>query len=135
MKTKITDYQSACEFLKRDPNDRPDVSKMQDEDLKKYINANFELVIITKALNAEYTEQNKLNKPWRPDYRDRNQRKYFSWFEVDEASGIGFSNTFCDYWYTSTYVGSRLCLPSPDHVHYSNKQFEKLHLINQLFTD
>lgn len=134
MKSKINSYLDACELLKRDPQSRPDVSGVIEEDLKKYINANFELVIITKARNLEYSQSQGLEKAWRPDYTNRSEGKYTPWFEVDK-SGSGFSYSDCDGWLTHTFVGSRLCFPTADMAIDMANDFKPLHLINQLFTD
>lgn len=113
-----------------DPNKKPDFSSVPEE-FREYIQNHFELVVITKALNKK--EDGTFYKP---NYNDKNEGKYFPWFEVaadkSNSSGFGFSRSFCDCWDSFTFVGSRLCLPSPKHVKYSQEQFEKHHIINQL---
>ncbi len=137
MKSKIDSYQAACEFLKRDPKSCPDVSNIVEDDLKKYIIANFELVIITKARNLEYTQSKGL-KPYRPDY-SKTDWKYTPAFGVkvdpSQPSGFGFSDTDCGTWGTNASVGARLTFPTQELAIDMADDFPELHLINQLYTD
>jgi hypothetical protein len=64
-----------------------------------------------------------LNEGWTPDWSDSSQPKYFPWFKYN--SGFGFSITLCDYWYSATTVGSRLCFHSAELAEYAGKQFQK----------
>ena len=135
MESKITSFETACKFLKKDANKLP-IVKGLDKRYQKYLIANYKLAIITEALNKEYSQQNGLKKTWEPDFTQPNQWKYFPWFEVKADSkrtgGFGFSYTDYDLWHTFTSVGSRFCFPTSELAIYSGKQFEKLHLENQL---
>lgn len=135
METKIKTYEDACRLLKRNPKSLPIVSDIAPKH-KKYIVANYKLVIITEALNKEYSQNNGLKKTWQPDYTDSSQYKYYPWFEVkadkNTPSGFGFSAAGYGNWLTSTRVCSRLCFPTPELAIYSAQQFEKLHIENQL---
>lgn len=135
MESKIKTFEDACKLLKLNPKDLPTVTKLPAKH-KKYIVANYKLVVITEALNKEYSKANKLKKTWQPDYNAHNKYKYFPYFWVKadkkKPSGFGFSATACDYWHARTTVGSRLCFPTYELAIYSGKQFEKLHIEMQL---
>jgi len=63
-----------------------------------------------------------INNGWVPDWSNRNQYKYYPWFEV-LSSGFGFSSTTYDYTAASTTVGSRLCFESSEQAKYAGTQF------------
>lgn len=73
-------------------------------------------VVIAKALN----------EGWLADYTNSNQSKYEPLFKYDSSAG-GF--VFRDYgdWYSSTFVGSRLCFKSKELAEYFGKQFIEIH--------
>lgn len=97
---KITDriktFEDACEEIGVDKNIDHPFDKM---------------VIIIKALN----------EGWAPDWNDGSQPKYVPYFKWD---GKGFSYDDYDYWYSDTFVGSRLCFKSSEIAIYAGKQFE-----------
>jgi len=63
-----------------------------------------------------------INEGWIPDWSNRDQYKYYPWFEV-LSSGFGFSDSDYDYASTFTAVGSRLCFESREKSDYAAKQF------------
>ena len=75
-------------------------------------NAFVKLKIIAKALRGD----------WEPDWKNYDQRKWFPYFEANDA-GFGFSYTYFDGWGTGTFVGSRLCFPSSELAEYAGKKF------------
>ncbi len=129
MKSKITDFKSACKFLKRSTA-LPDVS-MIDKKHREYIINHYKLLVQTEALNLEQT-----GKEYKPDYTNSNEGKYIPWFEVKankkHPAGSGFSCTLYVGWGADAVVGSRLCFPSSELALYSAKKWEKQHIINQL---
>lgn len=134
MKSQITNYETACEYLKRDPLLLPDASNVDAED-KDYVIANYKLVIIAKGLIKEYSEQKGLDKVWKADYSDYNQNKYYTWFgtkaDPSHPSGFGFSGTGCGCTDTAADVGSRFAFPTSELAIYFGEICRELHLINQ----
>jgi hypothetical protein len=126
MEKKIESYEEACEFLKRDPNAKPDVSKLP-EDEGIYIVNHYELMVINMAIN----------KKRKPDYTKKSEWKYYPIWVVEadkeRPSGFALSHPGCVYWAADTGVGSRFALYSEEDALYSAKQFEEKHKINQLF--
>lgn len=108
---KIKSFEDACAHLEIDPKQLPEVPI---EDLKKPVIAAYKLMIIFKAIN----------NGWNPDWSDRNQYKYFPWFEV-LSSGFGFSGSVYDYPGTGTSVGSRLCTDTRDKALYIADHFKE----------
>ncbi|WP_166964664.1 hypothetical protein [Yeosuana marina] len=68
-----------------------------------------------------------LNEGWTPDWTDSNEYKYYPWFEMGSASGVGFSYDGYDHWYSISCVGSRLCFKSRELAEYAGKQFEDIY--------
>ena len=67
-----------------------------------------------------------INDGWVPDWSNRDQYKYYPWFEV-LSSGFGFSDSDYDCTYTDAYVGSRLCFESREKSDYAASQFVDLY--------
>ena len=111
----IKTFNDACNKLSLCHENLPDVSCIPTE-FRKSIIAHYKLMIIFKAIN----------NGWKPDWSDRNQYKYYPWFEIS-SSGFGFSNTCCNCGFTGAHCGSRLCVPSSDIAKYIGKQFEDLY--------
>lgn len=72
--------------------------------------------LIIKAFN---TDEN--GNVWVPDWTNSKQTKYFPWFDL--SSGVGFSGSRYDHWYTFSSVGSRLAFKSSDLALHAVKQF------------
>lgn len=66
-----------------------------------------------------------LNNGWTPDWDNDNEYKYYPYFNMQ--SGVGFSDSCCDYWAANATVGSRLCYKSSDLAIYAGKQFESIY--------
>jgi hypothetical protein len=47
------------------------------------------------------------NEGWVLDFTDKNQKKWYPYF--DASSSFGFSASICVYWYANSTGGSRLC--------------------------
>ena len=67
-----------------------------------------------------------VNQGWTPDWTNKNQKKWFPYFEV-LSSGLGFRDSHYGYTYTDTSVGSRLCFETSEKAEYAGKQFIKLY--------
>jgi len=106
----IKSFEDACKHLGIEPK-LPDVSWMLPEFQKGIIGA-YKLFVIFKAIN----------NGWRPDWTNRNQRKYFSWLWVS-SSGFGFGRSYCACGYSGTTCGSRLCTETEEKALYIAKQF------------
>ena len=63
-----------------------------------------------------------LNDGWKPDWTNEAEYKYWPWFEYDKKKKA-FSFVGCDFFYTFSYVGSRLCFKSRELAEYAAKQF------------
>ena len=115
---KVTDrvktFEDACEVVGISST-IPDFSHFRKK-LRKSMAAHYKLMIIAEALN----------EGWEPDWNDKNQYKYYPWFEV-LSSGFGFSDSGygCDL--TLTDVGSRLCFKSRELSTYAGKQFNDIY--------
>ncbi len=103
IKTVEDAYQANGETPKFNSDDTPD-----EVNYKK-------LKAIIKALN---------NDPSFPDFNNANQRKYYPWVKK-ENSGFGLSCYDYDLTYSTSTVGSRLVLKSPELCEYLVKQFPK----------
>lgn len=103
----IKTFEDACTKLGIDP-----VSVFHKEDTPDEV-AYKKLKVVYRAIN----------NGWVPDWSDRNQKKYFPWFEV-RPGGSGFSTSGCDYVYADSGVGSRLCTDLAEKALYIAKQFE-----------
>ena len=117
----IKTFSDACKKLKLNPKKLPDVSLIPEE-FKKAIIAAYKLMIIYKAIN----------NGWQPDWANRNQYKYYPWFEV-WSSGFGFSHTYYHFTNTTTNVGSRLCTDMPEKALFVARQFESEYADYMLF--
>jgi len=73
-----------------------------------------------------------LNEGWKPDWSNSSEYKYYPWFEM-ASSGFRFNDY--DFWYSFSFVGSRLCFKSRELAEYAGKTFleeyKKYMLINK----
>lgn len=67
-----------------------------------------------------------LNQGWTPDWDNSSQYKYFPWFYMEGGSS-GFRFYGCDYWGTSSGVGSRLCFKSRELAEHAGKHFTQVY--------
>ena len=54
-----------------------------------------------------------LNEDWIPNFDDKNELKYFIWWNMG-PSGVGFSYYDFNDWYSGSCVGGSLCLKNSD---------------------
>jgi hypothetical protein len=104
----IKSFEDACEKLGINPEEVYN----EDVDTKDEI-AYKRLKIIYKAIN----------NGWVPDYNNKNQYKYYPYFQV-LSSGLGYSNADYNIDYTGTYVGVRLCTENSEKAVYIGKTFK-----------
>ncbi|MDD5013695.1 MAG: hypothetical protein PHW73_01160 [Atribacterota bacterium] len=107
----IKTFENACEKLNINPNYLPEVSTIGE--FGKSIIAAYKLMIIFKAIN----------NGWIPDWNNRNEYKYYPWFEV-LSSGFGFGSSHYDCVNVDTSCGSRLCTDTSDKALYIAEQFK-----------
>ena len=108
----IKTFEEAAKKCGINPDAMPDLNGIPEE-FRKPMTAYYKLQIIYKAIN----------NGWRPDWSNRNQYKYYLWFEV-LSSGFGFSHSNYYYGSTDTTVGSRLCTDTYEKALYIAEQFK-----------
>lgn len=64
-----------------------------------------------------------INEGWEPNWDDPNEKKWQLWFKM---SSSGFRYYDFDYWITTSYVGSRLCLREKRLGNYLGNQFPEV---------
>ena len=128
--TDITSFENACQALGREAV-LPEVSKLPPA-IQKYLIAHTKLITIIEAMN--FVEGN-----WKPDYTNWDEPKYYVWPEVaadkERPSGFGFSDSYFNFDFTCSGVGSRLCMKSAEMVLWALEQHKDLFIINQLLID
>jgi hypothetical protein len=117
---QIKTFEGACKKLKLDPKGLPNVSKLPVRHQNAMI-AHYKLVIITEALNEE----------WTADWNNTSQTKYYPYFWVKanakKPSGVGLSYGGYGAWDSVADVGSRLCFKNRELAAYAGKTFIKLY--------
>jgi hypothetical protein len=117
MKKEVTEviksFEDAAKATGR-PN-TPDFSNVP-EDLREYFKANYQIIVITEALN----------EGWKPNWDNDDEPKYVPRFwkdEEDVSSGFVFDYAF--YGYSDSLAGYclRLCFKSEELATYAGKQF------------
>lgn len=66
-----------------------------------------------------------INQGWQPDWSNSDQYKYYPYFNL--SSGSGFSGRGCDFGYSYSSVGSRLCFESKEKCLYAAEQFKSIY--------
>lgn len=120
-KEDIKTFEDACKILSYNaaiPNFEAMPSSYQ-----KALLAHYKLCVITEAIN---TVENNF-KPWTPDWTNGKWDKYYPWFEMGSASGVGFSFNVYGLWSSISAVGSHLCFISSAAARYAGTQFEDLY--------
>lgn len=113
---RIRSFSDACAVLGLEPSEVvPHVNPTTSE--KRAVNAYAKLLIIAKALQED----------WEADYTDRNQAKWWCWFEFKAGVGFVVGDTVYGHSYSGTDVGSRLCMPTAELARYFGEQFIDLH--------
>ena len=106
---QLKTFEDACKVEGLDPKKViPDFSCYPEQD-RKAMEAHAKLVIIARAANRLANK----GKEWKPDWNNFNQYKYHSWFDMEGGSS-GFRFDDCDYWLSTSGVGSRLCFISSE---------------------
>lgn len=112
---EIADYEAAKRFIGLAPNSKTSISAINPKHIKALI-----------ALNTLFTIAEAWNKQdnFVPDFSNRNQYKYFPWFNYDEEAA-GFVCANAHYAAASTYaaVGSRLCFKDSNRARQFGTQF------------
>ena len=90
----------------------PEFSEVPEE-LRAYLKAVYEAVVITKALVGD----------WKPDWNDWQQRKWFPWFDMQSSGAFVFGDTYYDYSAANAGNASRLCFPTEELAEYAGRQF------------
>lgn len=91
--------------------DMPDFSCLP-EDVRKYFEAQYKMIVITEALN----------EGWRPDWNNSNEYKYFTWFTMTPSS-FAFGRSYYEYSDADAGSGSRLKFKTRELAEYASKQF------------
>jgi hypothetical protein len=115
---KIKSFEDACNHLGIELK-LPEVGGLY-PDHQKGIIAFYKLSVIATALN----------EGWKPDWSDRNQRKWFPWWYVDpdrSTAGLAFAFTHNTASIASAYFGSRLGFKTEALARYSADQFKELY--------
>lgn len=115
---KVTDriktYEDACSELGVKPIEETDLFQIgftKDEIAYRKIKT------ITEALN----------EGWKPDWSDKNQKKWYPWFYPGSSSGCVFCDAYSRYSDVYAGYGSRLCFKSEELANYAGKQFVDLY--------
>ena len=115
-----------------------DIAKKPDfRDIKTFDDACRHCGISEKVFNESYKQLNlnddtvayekckiivkAINQGWVPDWDNTNQKKWWPWFRL--SSWFGFVNSYSDYDFSDTTVGSRLCFETKEKSDYAAKQF------------
>lgn len=119
---QLKTFDDACKVEGLDPKKIiPDFNYYPEKHRKSMI-AHAKLVIIVAAANRLANG----GQEWTPDYSNRNEWKYESWF-VKDAGSSGFRFGDDDGWGTGSVVGSRLCFMSREVARYVGTQFIDLY--------
>lgn len=103
-------YIAACVMLGIDPSDQPDNSKIR-EKYRASNTAHYKLCIIRDAITGE-KEAN---------WDDEDEDKFGGWFWMD-SPGFRFCVTLCDFAYSYSAGGSRLCTFSDEDQEFFMKE-------------
>lgn len=118
---KIESFEDACKAEDLNPETViPDFSCYPEKDRKSMV-AHAKLVIIVRAVNRLANG----GAEWIPDFDNVSQDKYEIWFRKGGSSGFRFND--CDYWYSASVVGSRLCFISREIAEETAEQFIDLY--------
>lgn len=64
-----------------------------------------------------------LNEGWVPDWENSQEYKYYPWWQIKG----GFELYYVDYYYSTSFVSSRLCFKNRELAEYAAKQFKDLY--------
>lgn len=70
-----------------------------------------------------------LNEGWEPDWSNRNQEKWYPWFEVTgtNPAALAYLFTYNPVSFTAANIGSHLCFKTEALAQYAGTQFIKLY--------
>ncbi|MFA6087439.1 hypothetical protein [Mucilaginibacter sp.] len=105
-------FEAAAVSQNIDPNVLPGITGLP-EGMSKAIIAAYKLFVINQAAWACVVI----------DWDNYEQRKYYPWFDLQS----GFSFDVCDYAYSYSNVGSRLCYPTREIAEYVGKTHIELY--------
>lgn len=108
---RIKTFEDACNEMGINPDELTSSFDTRDERAYK------KLKVIIKVIN----------EGWEPNWNDSKEYKWFPWFKWSSGSGFAFSDSYFDFAYSITCVGSRLCFPSEELANYFGKQFIEIH--------
>lgn len=96
-----------------------DLRTLENAGITNHIYYNQLAVVIVKSLN----------EGWVPSWNNADEWKYTPWFYLNDKNGSsGFRfNSYCDCWYTYSFVGSRLCLKNRELAIYAGEQFTQVY--------
>jgi hypothetical protein len=114
---QIKSFEDACKALNVDAT-LPDFAKAPQAHQKALL-AHYKLVLIVQAVN----------EGWQPKWEDSNEYKYELCPDIiaKESGGFGLAYDGYDYWYSATFVGSRLCFKSREIAKYTLETFKDLY--------
>jgi hypothetical protein len=122
---EVNSFEIAAQRRNIDPT-LPDLSLIP-ERFRKPLLAAYMLFVVFEAVNIP----DEGGEPWQPNWNDEDEPKYNPWFEIEateeKTSGLGFSDTDCDFWHTVTFVGSRLCTFSSERSDFIAQTFNELY--------
>lgn len=103
-----------------------DVLKELDVDEEEFEDYSCNLTVDEYAYKKLKLIVQALNEGWKPDFKNKDEYKYYPWFEVDDAgSACAYSNTAPSH--TNALIGSRLCFKSRELALYAGKTFEGIY--------
>lgn len=108
---KVKTFEDACKLMKLTPAKVTSSTDTKDEAAYK------KLKVIAAALN----------QGWKPDWKNTSEYKYYPWFKMQPASGLGLSYGDCGCTFSDSIVGSRLCFKSQELAVYAGKQFTAIY--------
>ena len=113
---RIKTYEDACDELGIDPflNKWTAEAKVTSDEVAYY-----SLKVIAKALN----------EGWEPDWTNKDERKYYPWFYIEDTNPAGLSASNAKYSVATahTYFGSHLCFKTSALAKYAGTQFVNLY--------
>lgn len=118
---QVKTFESACQFCGYDPEKvLPDVTSFPTH-MQNALLSYAKLLIITEAINEKHVF----------DWDSYDERKYFPWFDMEKdkqvnPSGFRFHDSLCDYTYSFTSGGSRLCYRNAQDAEFSAVTFLEL---------
>jgi hypothetical protein len=108
---RITSFEAVCKEVGYDSKAYEPMAGMTEDELHDLYSRKIKLVY--KVFNAG----------WIPDFSDKNQAKYYPWFEFKKGSGFVLYDVYHNY--GGTAVGARLCSHSEQIVLHICKHFLK----------